>query len=365
MIVNRRNAFILIGGGLAIAAGFLWSGVRRMGSMQDYDAAMATLRAPLPDNPEPSDLIRFATLAANSHNTQGWRFVVAQDRIDILPDPARATPVVDPDSHHLFVSLGCAAENLVIAAASRGLQGEALFDPAAGSVRFDYAKAGASDAALSDAIPQRQSTRALYDGSRLTAAELGVLAGTVRGPGVDLVLITEPGQMGRIADLVARGNSAQIADPAFMQELKLWLRFNPHRAMATGDGLFSATTGNPAMPDWLGPTVLDWAYTAEDENTKNSARIASSAGMAVFVGAKDDPEHWVLAGRACQRFALQATALGLKHAFMNQPVEVPDLRPELAALVGMPGRRPDLVMRFGRAAVMPFSARRPTNAVMA
>ena len=54
-------------------------------------------------------------------------------------------------------------------------------------------------------------------------------------------------------------------------------------------------------------------------------------------------------GRACQRFALQATALGLRHAFVNQPVEVSRLRPELAAWVGLPGRRPDLVLRFGMA----------------
>ena len=30
-----------------------------------------------------------------------------------------------------------------------------------------------------------------------------------------------------------------------------------------------------------------------------------------------------------------------------------------------PGRRPDLVMRFGRGPEMPFSARRPVDAVMA
>ena len=68
----------------------------------------------------------------------------------------------------------------------------------------------------------------------------------------------------------------------------------------------------------------------------------------------------MLAGRACQRFALQATALGL-----NQPIEVPALRPELAALVGLQGRRPDIVMRFGRGQDMPFSARRPVSAVIA
>jgi len=34
-------------------------------------------------------------------------------------------------------------------------------------------------------------------------------------------------------------------------------------------------------------------------------------------------------------------------AFVSQSVEVAGLRPELAALMGLPGRRPDLVMRFG------------------
>jgi hypothetical protein len=73
----------------------------------------------------------------------------------------------------------------------------------------------------------------------------------------------------------------------------------------------------------------------------------------------------VQVGRACQRFALQATALGLTHAFLNQPVEVASFRADLADLAGLPEQRPDIVMRFGRAAAMPFSVRRPVEAVMA
>ncbi len=72
-----------------------------------------------------------------------------------------------------------------------------------------------------------------------------------------------------------------------------------------------------------------------------------------------------LAGRACQRIALEATALGLKHAFINQPVEVAPMRPELAALVGMPGCRRYIVMRFGYGAALPFSARRSVEVVLA
>jgi hypothetical protein len=170
--------------------------------------------------------------------------------------------------------------------------------------------------------------------------------------------------MDQVRDLVVAGNSVQMADAAFMRELKTWLRFNPRQAMETGDGLFSAATGNPTLPAWLGPLMVDWFVGADAENDKYARQLRSSAGVAVFVSQQADREHWFQAGRACQRFALQATALGLRHAFVNQPVEVADLRPQLAGLVGMAGRRPDLVMRFGYGPALPFSSRRPVAGSM-
>jgi len=77
-----------------------------------------------------------------------------------------------------------------------------------------------------------------------------------------------------------------------------------------------------------------------------------------------DPAHWVQAGRSYQRFALQATALGIKHAFVNQPVEVPVVRGQLASYLGIGDRRPDLVIRFGSAGEMPFSLRRSVDQVL-
>jgi nitroreductase len=265
-----------------------------------------------------------------------------------------------------FASLGCAAENLALAAEARGRQGKIRFEPANdGSVVFAFGGGPSARSALSDAIPKRQSTRAEYDGRPVSAADLQTLATAAAVPGVDLVLITDRPQIDRVRDLVVAGNSAQMADTAFVRELKTWLRFSPRDAIASGDGLFSAATGNPTLPAWLGPRVFDWVFRTEAENDKYARQLRSSAGVAVFVSQRDDPENWVLAGRACQRFALQATALGLKHAFINQPVEVASLRPELAALVGMPGRRPDIVMRFGYGPALPSSARRPVAAVLA
>lgn len=363
--MNRRQMLIGAGATAALGGG-AYLAVSGMGSSSDYEAAIAPLRAPLGDRPTARDLVRYASLAPNGHNTQPWRFRLGDRRIEILPDLSRRTPVVDPDDHHVFVSLGCAAETLSLASAARGAPGVVGFDSSdRGSVTFDFETARAVPSVMFDAITRRQSTRADYDGRMVSPADLNRLTQAAAVPGVDLVLLTDRKRVDRLRDLVVAGNSAQMADAAFVRELKSWLRFNPRQALRTADGLYSVSSGNPALPDWLGPHAFDWFSTAKSENDAYSRQIMSSAGIAVFVGAGEEPEHWVAVGRACQRFALQATALGLKHAFINQPVEVARLRPELAALIGLPGRRPDVVMRFGYGPTLPYSPRRPVDAVVA
>ncbi len=43
------------------------------------------------------ELVRYATLAPSSHNTQCWRFALQEQAITILPDLTRRCPAVDPD----------------------------------------------------------------------------------------------------------------------------------------------------------------------------------------------------------------------------------------------------------------------------
>ncbi|WP_417621049.1 Acg family FMN-binding oxidoreductase [Parasphingorhabdus sp.] len=363
--MNRRN--FLIGGGSLIAAGGVAAaiGVKQTGSMQDYEKAAANLREPLALQPDDHELIRYATLAASGHNTQPWKFRVQKSSIEILPDYSRRTVVVDPDDHHLFASLGCAAENLMISGAATGRASALRMDPAEnGKVVVDMVAGRLDRSALFDAIPKRQSTRTNYDGRSVSMAKLRLLDAAAQVDGVNVILLTDRPQINLVRDLVIAGNSAQMADADFVDELKQWIRFNPRDAMAVRDGLFGACSGNPSAPGWLGRPLFDLSFTTQSENDKYAGQIDGSAGIAVFVAEKNDPEHWVQAGRSSQRFALQATALGLKLAYINQPTEVSKLRPDLAALVGMQGYRPNIVMRFGHGQTMPMSLRRPVSAVL-
>lgn len=152
-------------------------------------------------------------------------------------------------------------------------------------------------------------------------------------------------------------------DAGFMDELRHWIRFNDADAVRTGDGLFARASGNPTIPGWLGPAMMRLLFTAKGENDKYVREPRSSAGLAIFVSDSSDREHWVNAGRAYQRFVLQATALGIKTAMVNQAVEVGPVRGAFRQAMGLDGR-PDLVVRFGYAPEMPRSLRRPIAAVI-
>lgn len=318
-----------------------------------------------PVHPDPLLLVHYATLAASSHNTQPWKFELGPDRITILPDLARRCPAVDPDDHHLFASLGCAAENLLQAARAMGLEGHVAYDAPRAGVRIDLEPAAPVRSALLEAIPKRQCSRCAYDGSVLSADELRRLETATRVDGAAVLWLADGGSRERVAEYVAAGNTAQFADRAWASELRSWVRFNTREALATGDGLYGPVMGSPDVPRWVGMLAMRFAFSSRAQNRKDMAHIRSSSAIAIISSDRDDREHWIDAGRCYERLALQAASMDLRTAFINQPVEVPSLRREFATFLGLGSRRPDLVVRIGRGPQMPRSLRRPVSAVLA
>jgi hypothetical protein len=358
---NRRD-FIL---GSAASAILMQLSACASESKNDYEKTIAGLRAPLAANPDFIAFVRFATLAPSGHNTQPWRFASHETGASIQPDFSRRTSIVDPDDHHLFVSLGCAAENFLIAAGANGRPGEIIFD-GSGQGRFDIelSHGPARPDSLYRAIPSRQSTRSNYDGRAVSNENLRRLEDAASIPGVSILTMTNASKRESVLDYLTRANSFQMENPAFVTELRDWVRFNHSQALSTGDGLFSTCSGNPTLPTWIGKRMFSQFFKKDAENAKYIAQLRSSAGIAVFIGHKADKDHWIKVGRSFQRFALQATALGIRHALINQPVEVPLVRADFSRWLGVGDARPDLIVRFGTAPPMPMSMRRPVETVI-
>lgn len=358
--VDRRSTLALIGGAALAGCAREPTAYQRL-SLELYAPP------PFPTGDRQAFMTALASigcLAANGHNTQPWRFRLGLDSIFVGPDRSRRTPVVDPDDHHLHASLGCAAENIRIATRAHGFDCAVQEREDGVLIQVGPSRGTRADVALFAALPKRQSVRVAYDGSSISPADLAMLTDAAAMPGLAVNAFTSASDKRRLGDYVSDGNAIQMKDKAFVREMLDWVRFNESEAAKTRDGLFTGSSGNPQVPGWLGRTFFSAAYDADEDNRRYREAVDSSAVLFALVADENSPKGWALAGRAAQRIGIQAAAMGLKYAFINQPIEVAELRPRFAEAIGFTGRRPNLLIRVGRGPAMPRSLRRPVEAVI-
>lgn len=317
-----------------------------------------------------NQLIYYATLAPSGHNTQPWKFSIEDNVIRIFPDFERRLPVVDPDDYALYISLGCALENLMIAAKKNGLSSTIDYFPSdekSECIRVTLSPNGdPGDEELFDAIPFRQSNRSLYDKKEIPEGHIQKL---VESNIFDAVFVktfdpnnqeSEP-----IIDLVKEGNRIQFNDRQFVEELLSWIRFTKKEMNNRKDGLTAEVMGFPFVPRWLGRFILITLAKPESEASKSEKQIRSSSLLMLFISKKHDKRHWVDLGRSFERVALTATSLGLAHAHLNMPCEVEPVREKLSSHLELDhDEQPLLLIRFGYAEERPRSPRRPAEEVI-
>ena len=311
------------------------------------------------------DLVGSAVLAPSGHNTQPWKFAISGSTISLLPDFSRRLPAVDPHDRELWISLGCALENLVLAAHAAGYEAEVVYPaPLANHITIHLRPSSvAGPLPLFDAIPHRQNNRSVYDGRPVSASTLRDVAAVKSGDGVSTLIFTDSAHKETIIGYIKAGDRQQFGDPAFVTELVSWMRFNKPEALHSLDGLYTRCTGNPDVPRWLGRRFLSASSAGQQADT-SAQKARSSSGLIVISAASDDTRHWIETGRLYERLALTLTAAGIQAAFLNQPAEVPALRAQLAGSLGLGTAQPQLVLRFGHAPPLPHSLRRPLDAVL-
>jgi hypothetical protein len=113
----------------------------------------------------------YATLA-RTDTIPSRKFAIRANAIEIHPDYSRELTVVDPDHRELWISLGCALENLLLAARATGYAAEVTYPDSADVIRVNLISDTPQPNPLFDAIPERQNTRSEYDGRPIPASDL-------------------------------------------------------------------------------------------------------------------------------------------------------------------------------------------------
>ena len=168
-----------------------------------------------------------------------------------------------------------------------------------------------------------------------------------------------------------RGNQSQFANRSFVDELTAWIRFDRKEALATLDGLYSPCSGNPQVPRWLGKMVVGGTKPQQQADA-DAKKLRSFPGVVVIASESDNKTDWVRTGQVYERLALQMTAVEIKSAFLNQPIEVAALRGQFQSAIlfqrryanGLGNALPQLLIRFGYGKSMPQSLRRSVEQVL-
>jgi len=311
-------------------------------------------------------LVRYAVLAPSGHNTQPWLFRIRKRALDLIADRTRALPVVDPEDRELTISCGAALEHLAIAARYFGRELTIEF-PESERDLLAHVSFGAevtpdeADAAMFHAIPRRRTIRAKYEDRALPDAVCTACRALAEQAGVELTLVTDRRHRQEIAGLVAEGNRIQFSDPRFRRELAAWVH---SRRAASRDGMSGEGFGMPDLLSPVGALVIRTFDMGSGVAAADREKILTgSPVLAVFGTQYDRPMNWIATGRALSRVSLTLAASGASTAYLNQPVEVEQLRPRLRHVISSTCI-PQLLMRFGYGPEVRPSVRRPVESVL-
>lgn len=312
-------------------------------------------------------LLRYAILAPSSHNSQPWRVRADGDGLLVCADRTRALPVVDPDDRELEISCGAFLHHFRLGIVQHGLEHEIelLPDPEDRDVLARVALGPDrmptyEERLLFWSIAKRHTNRRPFAPKALQDELVRELVEAAEAEGAWLAVLRDDAR-DRFAELVAEADRAQMHDPSFRRELAAWLHSDRH---SSNDGMPGHALGLPSLLTRVGPLAIRTFDLGKGTAAHDEKLIEASPLLAVLGTDEDSTRDRLVAGQALSRVLLRATQDGVAASFLNQPIEVPDLRPRVADLAGRPGV-PQLALRLGYGQDAKPTPRRPVGEILA
>lgn len=301
----------------------------------------------------PLSLVASAILAANAHNTQPWLFLANPNRIDLFADTKRNIGTIDPYLREMYEGLGCALENLVLAAQAKGYTYdlELMPDPTNRThvasinletntksdndkiVNISSASSGPQVLSLYNAIPRRHTNRGPYDMNKPVTQNilqsLRSLKQTISPGGLlDVFWFTTVDQRRKVGDLILQATQAILADKQQSYDDFKWYRASWQDIQTYKDGLTVDASGSPWYIGVLAkilPPISENDFDNSQLQLAKDTYVATAAAFGIIaVHNVFDNIQRLYGGMLYQRMHLWATSNGLAMQPMNQMTERAD-----------------------------------------
>lgn len=314
-------------------------------------------------------LVRYAVLAPSTHNSQPWRFRVREEVLEVFADRTRSLPHCDPHDRELTMSCAAALQFARVAARSYGWEGvvELLPDPRNADLLACLRlgrpiHASYAEVRRFNAIPHRHTNRTRFTTDSLADQRVQELPALARSQAdTTLAVTSDSGVRKDIADLVYQADRRQMADPAHRQELARWIR--PKDDAFSTDGMSLASFGLSDRLTTTTSAVMDVLDIGAQTAAKHRRLVEQSPWLGLLVSGADDKRAWLYAGMALADIVLELAANDIACSFLDQPVQIPELRAHLAQIFGVTGF-PQMLLRIGRGSAVPAAMRRKPEFVI-
>lgn len=304
-------------------------------------------------------LVNYAVLAPSNHNSQPWKFCIHDDSMDVILDKSRALNFIDPQFRQLSISCGAAIGMFEVAAKYFGYEpGVLIFKD--DTDRLATLKLGRKVAVdphnkrLFKAISHRQTNRRFFAKTPVAKPILESCKDLAAGSGVEFSFVTKQQDKVRVANLCEVAIRHQHAQPWYRREFSSRLRSNA--SGKTGMSSFGFSSLN--LPTPVARFIMDLFNRGKSAAMFNRRKILKgSPAVAIFTTEQDERETWLNTGRALSLVLLELSSQGLTASYLNQAIEVVNLRPQLAKIISSRGF-PQLMIRIGEARRVKPSQRR-------
>jgi len=193
------------------------------------------------------------------------------------------------------------------------------------------------------AIPKRRTNRQPFKDEPVPASLLLTLCEAAQEERTWLEFIVEEDIRYAVADLIAAGDRRQWANKEFRLELSKWVHSN---RSGSHDGIPGYAQGMDDLMSVARPLVVRTFDMGAGQAAKDREVATGSPALAVLGSVGDTPSDWLMAGQALARVLLRARVEDVWASFLNQPVEIPELRFKLKQAIGHTGF-PQAILRFG------------------
>lgn len=313
--------------------------------------------------------LRHAVLAPSNHNSQPWHFVLGEDAVLVCADRTRALPVADPGDRELVISCGAALLNLRVALTHYGLPyriqpfpSRADADVLAEVRVLPDGYLDGSLAPLFPALPRRVTNRTAFADEPVPAPLRQAMRDAASAEGATATFVENEAIRDAVAELVAEADRRQFADPRFRSELAAWID-----GSRRGDGMPLYAAGVGELLDLARPLATSAIRTFDIGGgmAASHRRLAQGSPLLVCLSsARDDAPAWLSTGQALERLLLEAANAFFDASYLNQPIEIAELRARTHELMG--GEPfPQVLLRMGTGAPPPARPpRRPLEDVL-